>query len=207
MKRGLFVFVVLAFFLLPCAAQQPAAVLVASWEEGARGERAIEPNVFPLQDRPQRTAARGERAIEPKAVSLGANTMARDLESAVLAHINRERQRLGLPPLALDETLALIARAHAAEMARAGVLSHVGADGASTVERARLYGLRGWRALGENIAFNQGFDDPAGFAVERWMQSPKHRANITNALFTHTGIGVVRTPDGRVFFTQLFLAR
>jgi len=185
MKKGLFALVTSTFLFAPCVAQQPTAVLVASWEE-----HGFVP-----------------RAFVPKVVLLGANSVSPDLESTVLAQINRERQRLGLKPLMSDETLSLMARAHAAEMARAGVLSHVGADGADTVERARAYGLRGWRMLGENVAFNQGFDDPASFAVERWMRSPRHRANITNALFTHTGIGVVRTPDGRVFFTQLFVAR
>ena len=39
-----------------------------------------------------------------------------------------------------------------------------------------------YKVLGENIAYNFGFDDPGGFAVERWMLSPGHRANILDAV-------------------------
>ena len=68
-------------------------------------------------------------------------------------------------------------------------------------------GLRGWKALGENIAYNQGYSDPTAFAVERWMVSEKHRENILNGEFTHAGIGIAHASDGRVFFTQVFMER
>ena len=73
-------------------------------------------------------------------------------------------------------------------------------------DRARAAGIRGWRVLGENIAYNQGFDDPSGFAVERWMGSSMHRANILNSQFTRSGIGVARAADGSIYFTQVFMS-
>jgi uncharacterized protein YkwD len=99
-----------------------------------------------------------------------------------------------------------MARQHSLNMARAGSLDHRGPDGRDMAERARSMGIRGWRALGENIAFNQGFDDPSGFAVQRWMGSSKHRANILNGQFTRTGIGVARAADGSIYFTQVFMS-
>ena len=99
-----------------------------------------------------------------------------------------------------------MARQHSEDMARKNFFSHEGPDG-GTVERARELGIRGWKALGENIAYNQGFEDPAAFAVERWMGSSKHRSNILSEMFTRSGLGIARAADGRIFFTQVFVAR
>jgi uncharacterized protein YkwD len=121
--------------------------------------------------------------------------------------VNAERQKRGLRPLAWDGALNRLARYHSENMARDGVLNHVDGDGLDIGGRAQAFGLRGWRALGENIAYNQGFADPTAFAVERWMISEKHRENILNGGFTHAGIGIARAADGRVFFTQVFMER
>ena len=103
--------------------------------------------------------------------------------------------------------LTRIARYHSENMARDGILNHVDRDGLDLRGRAEVLGLHGWRALGENIAYNQGYSDPTAFAVERWMVSDKHRENILNGEFTHAGIGIARSADGRVFFTQVFMER
>ena len=121
--------------------------------------------------------------------------------------INVERQRRGLRPLVWDGALTRIARYHSENMARDGILNHVDRDGLDLRGRAEVLGLHGWRALGENIAYNQGYADPTAFAVERWMVSDKHRENILNGEFTHAGIGIARSADGRVFFTQVFMER
>ena len=121
--------------------------------------------------------------------------------------INVERQRRGLRPLVWDGALMRIARYHSENMARDGILNHVDRDGLDLRGRAEVLGLRGWKALGENIAYNQGYSDPTAFAVERWMVSEKHRENILNGEFTHAGIGIARASDGRVFFTQVFMER
>jgi hypothetical protein len=38
------------------------------------------------------------------------------------------------------------------------------------------------------------------------MASPMHRANIVRPDYTHLGVGVAVTADGRVIYTQLFKA-
>lgn len=121
--------------------------------------------------------------------------------------VNAERQKRGLRPLVWDASLARLARYHSATMARDGVLSHTDGDGLDLSGRAQVLGLHGWRALGENIAYNQGFSDPTAFAVERWMISQAHRENILNGGFTHAGLGIARAADGRIFFTQVFMER
>jgi uncharacterized protein YkwD len=121
--------------------------------------------------------------------------------------INRERQRRGMSPLAWDGELVRLARYHSQNMARGGYLSHVDRDGLDLKGRARVVGLRGWSALGENIAYNQGYDDPTAFAVERWMVSEKHRENAMAGHYTHAAVGIARAADGTYYFTQVFMRR
>ena len=121
--------------------------------------------------------------------------------------INAERQRRGLRPLVLDGSLTRLARYHSESMARGRFLSHTDRDGRDLRGRADALGLRNWKALGENIAYNQGYNDPTAFAVERWMVSEKHRENIMNDEYTHAGVGVARASDGTYYFTQVFMRR
>ena len=121
--------------------------------------------------------------------------------------VNRERQRRGLSPLEWDGGLVRLARFHSQNMARDGYLSHVDRDGLDLKARARAVGLQGWRALGENIAYNQGYDDPTAFAVERWMVSEKHRENALSGEYTHAAVGIARASDGTFYFTQVFMRR
>ena len=121
--------------------------------------------------------------------------------------INAERQRRGLRPLVLDGSLMRLARYHSENMARGGFLSHTDRQGLDLRGRADALGLHNWKALGENIAYNQGYNDPTAFAVERWMVSEKHRENIMNDEFTHAGVGVARASDGTYYFTQVFMRR
>lgn len=121
--------------------------------------------------------------------------------------INRERQRRGLSTLAWDGGLVRLARYHSQNMARGGFLSHVDREGLDLKARAQTLGLHGWRTLGENIAYNQGYDDPTAFAVERWMISEKHRENALSGEYTHAAVGIARASDGTYYFTQVFMRR
>ncbi|HYO62607.1 MAG TPA: CAP domain-containing protein [Pyrinomonadaceae bacterium] len=121
--------------------------------------------------------------------------------------VNAERRAKGMAPFELDGELMHVARLHSQNMARQGFFDHIGRDGRSVSGRADEAGLRGWRMIGENIAYNQGFDDPSSFAVERWMKSVKHRENILSRSYTRTGLGIARAADGRIFFTQVFMMR
>jgi uncharacterized protein YkwD len=121
--------------------------------------------------------------------------------------VNREREARGESRLVWDDELASMARRHSENMARQGFFSHTDQTGRDTAARAAECGVCGWRALAENIAYNQGFDDPAAFAVERWMNSAKHRDNILRAGFTHAGLGIAKSADGTLYFTQVFVTR
>ncbi|HEX8355749.1 MAG TPA: CAP domain-containing protein [Pyrinomonadaceae bacterium] len=121
--------------------------------------------------------------------------------------VNSERQRRGLRPLAWDGGLTRLARYHSQNMARGGYLNHVDREGLDVKARAEALGLHGWRTLGENIAYNQGYPDPSAFAVERWMVSQKHRENAMNGDYTHAAVGIARASDGTYYFTQVFMKR
>lgn len=139
--------------------------------------------------------------------TINTSTATASMERRVFDLLNAERRRSNLPALEWDESLAQMARVHSDDMGTRNYFNHATPEGEQTSDRAHQCGVSGWRALGENIAFNQGFDDPAAFAVERWMQSAKHRNNILNAGFSHTGLGIAQTEDGRVYFTQVFVTR
>lgn len=110
---------------------------------------------------------------------------------------NQERAAAGLPPLVANATLISVARQRAQEMAATGCFSHYGPVGGScpsggTAVFIAMVNATGyaWTALGENIAKNTY---PAGQAVQVAMQgfmnSPGHRANILNPNFRRVGIG------------------
>jgi uncharacterized protein YkwD len=120
---------------------------------------------------------------------------------------NAERRARGESSLVWDAELTRMARLHSENMARQNFFDHTNPQGENMTMRARACGVCGWSAIAENIAYNSGYDDPAAFAVERWLASPKHRANMLRDGFTHSGVGVARAADGRVYFTQVFVTR
>ena len=130
-----------------------------------------------------------------------------EIEKRAFELTNAAREKKGLPPLAWASELCAMARAHSESMVRRGFFSHVTPDGSRMTDRARAAGIAHFRALGENIAYNQGYDDPGGFAVENWMLSPGHRANILNPEFQESAIGVFVAADGTVYLTQEFIRR
>ncbi len=129
----------------------------------------------------------------------------RAFERRVFDLINGKRREKGLRPLAWNATVADVARGHSGEMALYDYFSHTDLDGNLVDKRAIDHGLDKWSAVGENIAFLRGFDDPAEYAVERWMMSPSHRDNLLDPRWRETGIGLAVASDGTYFFTQVFL--
>lgn len=129
------------------------------------------------------------------------------MEKKALDLINKERQRHGYAPLSFDPEICLVARMYSEKMAAKNFFSHVDPSGNDVQGRARNFGVRNWRAIGENLAFNQGYDDPVAFAVERWMVSPSHRSNILLAMWTATGIGIAKSEDDSYYITQVFITR
>lgn len=115
-----------------------------------------------------------------------------DLE--VLRLTNAERQKYGLPKLRLSKILSIAAMCHAKDLAendnfyiQPGVDVHAGSDGSSTFDRVTRAGYQPsyWY---ENVYEKYPSIIPAD-AVNWWMNSPVHRANILNPNVTEIGIG------------------
>ncbi len=133
--------------------------------------------------------------------------VALQLEQIAFKILNENRKDNGLSPVVWSEDMAKVARLHSENMATFKFFSHVGKDGLMVNDRADALGFSKWKAIGENIAYNRGYDNPAEFACERWMQSPSHRENILNKRWKEAGLGVAITPDGTYYFTEVFVVR
>lgn len=154
--------------------------------------------------RPRRVAdIRTSVAVSSSAPSIAD---ANAIERRAFEQTNAVRAQHGLQPFVWDPALCLLARNHSADMAQLGYFSHATPDGQRLRERARAAGIR-YQVIAENIAYNLGYEDPGAFAVERWMTSPGHRANILYAGFTSMAVGTFVAPDGSVFLTQTFITR
>jgi uncharacterized protein YkwD len=129
------------------------------------------------------------------------------IERRAFEKTNEARVANGLVPLAWDADLCRLAREHSESMARQGYFSHESLQGLQLKDRARASGVGRFRVIGENIAYNKGYQDSGGFAVERWMMSPGHRANILYVGFQASAIGSYVAADGSVYLTQVFIAR
>lgn len=145
--------------------------------------------------------------LEENAGSTSAMLLATQLERQAFAVLNQKRAEKGLHPLTWSDDMAKVARSHSQEMAQFKFFSHAGRNGSMVDDRADRFGFSKWKAIGENIAYNRGYENPAQFACERWMQSNSHRENILSARWKEAGIGVAAAPDGTYYFTEVFLAR
>jgi uncharacterized protein YkwD len=130
-----------------------------------------------------------------------------ELERVVIDGINAERAAYGLPPLVVSVDLTDAARAFSRDMAESRFFGHVDLEGRTVANRVEDAGIDDWKNVGENIARNRGFGDPAVAAVREWMKSEPHRLNILNTRFRETGVGVWIGLDRTYYFTQIFLVR
>ena len=185
-----------------------AGIAVAQRNSSRPVARMIASGAIPPDTaRPRVISSNASRmSIAPASPAPAASSNIASLERRAFDLINAQRRSRGQQPLAWDAELARLARSHSEKMARSDVFDHTEVGGVTMVDRARAQGIRGWSALGENIAYNQGYDDPAAFVAERWMISYKHRENLLNSRWTRSAIGVAIASDGRVFFTQVFIA-
>jgi uncharacterized protein YkwD len=116
----------------------------------------------------------------------------REPSAAVLCEIDAERSARDLPPLRVDDRLALAARRHARHMVRSGFFSHVAPDGATMASRLRASGYidpaAPW-AAGEVLAWGRGRSGRAGSIVAAWMASPPHRRVLLGRRYRDVGVG------------------
>jgi uncharacterized protein YkwD len=115
------------------------------------------------------------------------------LESGVLVQINTFRRNHHLPPLRLNAKLGAAARAHTVQMAQDGYFAHESVDGALFWKRIQsFYASSPWSywSVGENLLWSSPDVTPAK-ALEMWLNSPEHRANLMNPRWREIGVSAV----------------
>jgi uncharacterized protein YkwD len=129
-------------------------------------------------------------------------------QQLVFQQLNLHRQQAGLPPLTINPLLMAAAQGHAENMARqdkygdSGTDGHI-LDGHDVVYRVRLVGYRfSW--LGENVAYNQFYPDPAQSLADQWWNSLPHRANMLESRYSEVGIGIATGASGRTYGVEVF---
>ena len=120
----------------------------------------------------------GKTSVSPTSLKILA------VEQNIIAKTNAQRIRNGKSPLKLDESLMRSARQHCTWMARNRSLQHTRAT------------------VAENIAMGQSSSSEA---VQDWMNSPGHRANMLSGQYTRIGVAAYRARDGRIYWCQQFL--
>jgi uncharacterized protein YkwD len=98
--------------------------------------------------------------------------------------INTERQKNGLPALAVNSLLTGAAQKHAADMACHSMLSHSGSDGSYVNTRIAATGYSA--SYTEEIIYAGGGPQTA---FDWWMNDKLHRDAILNTKSTEMGIG------------------
>lgn len=189
-----------AMLLLACFAVSQNA-LAQNLQPRPVARLLSEPVAETVNSRPRRVEASHHAA---SALSFDDATV---VERRAFEQTNAARVENGLEPLTWDPELCRMARAHSESMALTGLFSHQTAEGSQLKERAHENGILHFRVIGENIAYNKGYDDPGGFAVERWLLSSGHRANILFGGFQASAIGSYVAADGSTYLTQVFIAR
>lgn len=123
-------------------------------------------------------------------------------EQEIFDLINEQRTKNGLPTLKIDEEVQRVARIKAQDLVDNNYFSHTSPTYGSPFDMLKSFGIT-YRSAGENLAGNS--NNKA--AVNAWMNSDGHRANILNSSFNYTGIGVVSSPKYGKIYVQMFIGK
>lgn len=126
--------------------------------------------------------------LTPEALNIGL------VRAAVLCLINRERAEAGESPLVANAELEQAAEEHGQELVADDYFAHVSPSGETPVDRVRTTGYIpnssvGY-VIGENLAWGTYQLSTPEAIVSAWIASPGHLANILEAKYHDTGIGI-----------------
>jgi uncharacterized protein YkwD len=120
------------------------------------------------------------------------------IRAATLCLVNRERAGQGERPLAPNARLGHAAQAHTESMAFGDYFEHDGPRGETPLSRMRAIGYISSSQIGHEVGENIGWgalrEATPRAIVAAWMASPGHRANILDARFRDTAVGVSPHP-------------
>lgn len=142
----------------------------------------------------------GPRPIAERQLGEGAQTVVVDSDEPIRERLATLRSTLELGALRENRLLARVASDHAARMCREGRVSHLDEEGDPRQRLARA-GLRA-RHVGEVVARA----DDASHAYAAFLESPSHRAALTDPRFTDSGVGRAQDDGGRTCLVILLAA-
>lgn len=122
-----------------------------------------------------------------------------EAEREMLMMVNKEREANGLALFAMDVNLRKVARSHSQDMFQLGYFSHYTPDGLSPFDRMNAADIE-YTYAGENLALAPS----ARLAMQGFMNSQGHRANILNPNFNKIGIGAIDGGIYGIMFSQEF---
>ena len=120
-----------------------------------------------------------------------------EMEMQVVEIVNRERAKLNLAPLLIDESLMKSCDIRAKELVTK--YSHERPNGESFLTIITMP----YRSAGENIAYGQ---KDAQVIMSSWMNSEGHRENILFEGYTHIGVGCYKK-NNTLYWVQLFIQK
>lgn len=123
-------------------------------------------------------------------------------EKEVFDLINKQRVNNGLTALKVDNEVQRVARIKAQDMVDNNYFSHNSPIYGSPFDMLKSFKIT-YKTAGENIAGNSSNSG----AVNAWMNSSGHKANILSNNFNYTGIGVVKSPKYGKMYVQIFIGK
>lgn len=132
----------------------------------------------------------------------GKTTQLTNDEKETLNLINEQRTSVGLQPLQIDDELQNVARIKAQDMVDNNYFSHTSPTYGSPFDMIKKFGIT-YKTAGENIAGNSTNSG----AVNAWMNSSGHKANILNNSYNYTGLAVVTSPKYGKIYVQMFMGK
>ena len=123
-------------------------------------------------------------------------------ELEVFNLINKQRVNNGLSSLKVDSQVQRVAKIKAQDMVSNSYFSHNSPTYGTPFEMLKSFKIS-YKTAGENIAGNSSNSG----AVNTWMNSSGHKANILNSSFNYTGIGVVSSPKYGKVYVQMFIGK
>lgn len=123
-------------------------------------------------------------------------------EKQVFNLINQKRNAAGLSSLKINDEVQNVARIKAKDMVDNNYFSHNSPIYGTPFNMLNSFKVS-YKTAGENIAGNSSNSK----AVEAWMNSEGHRANILNSSYNYTGIGVVNSSKYGKIYVQMFIGR
>ena len=111
--------------------------------------------------------------------------------------INTYRVSVGLNELQQINHISYKSEEHDHYMIKNNVVNH----NDFVARSENLISVLGAKRVGENIAYN--YNTPQS-VVKAWLNSPTHKENLEGD-YTHFGISIRTNPDGKKYYTNIFV--